>query len=192
MQPFQKTLTIVQVIMITMAAGLIILSGIMIYMVHQVQPGGFLGPKGPELGPLPLITTTLAGTSLLVLILALILPAFILNTQLTWWKKQAQPVQGEFSAWETTDLAWLDRVPSETLTSLLGIFHNNKIMTVALFEGAGMLSAMAYLLEAHWFALTMLILSIVLMLAKVPTQATLNTWLFTQIEQLRRDSLPSS
>ena len=186
MQPFHKTLITTQVIMIALAGGLMVVAGVIVYIVLQFKPNGFMGPNPPQIGPFPIITTTLCGMSAVVLLISFIIPRIHAPVLLAYLRKQGQSVVGEFTSWETSDFTWLQRVPSETLDTLLGGFLSTKIVMVALCEGAGMMCAVVYLLESYWIALALIVLAIVLILARVPTQSSLNAWLFTQVEQLRR------
>jgi hypothetical protein len=120
-----------------------------------------------------------------VLLLSLVIPTLSTRIQLDYVKKHCQPIVGEFTSWETSDLTWLERIPKDTLDHLLGWFLSTKVVTVALCEAPGMICAVVYLLEAHWIALALIVLAIIFILARVPNQTTLNTWLFTQVEKLR-------
>lgn len=188
MEAFHKTLRNLQVIILALAAGLLILVAIMMHMVLNVKPGGFVGGLGPQFGGLPLLTTVLVGVAVLTLLLSFVLPKFMIDAQISLWKKQVRPIEGELTSWETSDLAWLNRVPAETLSKLLMIFQTSRIVVVSLCEAAGMLSVIAYLLEAHTVALVMAGVAIILMVWHVPTQSSLSSWVFTQIERLKREN----
>lgn len=186
MDTFTKTLRNTQVITFALAGGLVVLMGMVMYMLLEVKPGGFIGGKGPMLGTWPLLSTILCGISFLNLLLSFLIPPMLLNMQLAAWLKTAQPPTGELAAWETNDLTWLEKVPTTTLNPLLAMFQSNKIITVALCEGTGVLCAVAYLLEAQWFAIVLLLLAIAAMLVRVATKGSLNEWLYAQITKLQQ------
>lgn len=185
MEAFLKTLRHLQIIIIALAAGLIVLAVVMIYMVLALKPAGFIGGQGPQWNGVPLLTTLFLGLGALNLLLSVVVPLLIVKTQTRQWAKQAKPIEGELTSWETSDLTWLDRVPTETLSKLLTIFQSSRIVAVALCEAAGMMCGMAYLLEAHLASLVMVGISIALMLTRVPTQSMLSNWVFGHIEQLK-------
>lgn len=187
MEAFRKTVSILQVIILALAAGLIVLSAVMIYMVIQVKPGGFIGRAGPQLAGLPLMTIVLDGISLITLLISFFLPPLLLNVMTSNWAKKAQPIDGDLASWETSDLTWLDRVPRKSLETLLNLFQTNRIVAVALCEGAGMTSGIAYLLEAHLVSLALVAVAIGLMIWRVPTQTTLSSWVYAQMERLKRE-----
>ena len=186
MEAFRKTVSILQVIIVALAAGLTVLGAVMIYMVIQVKPGGFIGGAGPQLAGLPLLTIVMDGISLVILLLSFFLPPVMLNIMTTNWAKKAQPIDGDLASWETSDLTWLDRVPGESLQTLLNLFHTNRFVSVALCEAAGMISSIAYLLEARFVSLALLVAAITMMIWRVPTQTMLSSWVFGQMERLKR------
>jgi len=55
-------------------------------------------------------------------------------------------------------------------------------------EAAGMMSGIAYLLEAHLVSLIMVGVSIGLMLWRVPTKTAMGNWVFMQVERLKREN----
>lgn len=187
MEAFRKTLSILQVIILALAAGLIVLSAVMIYMVAQVKPGGFIGGAGPQLAGWPLMTTVLDGVSFLNILLSVYLPPLFLKRMTSQWAKEAQPIAGDLTSWEASDLTWLNRVPNDSLNKLLMAFQTNRIVAVALCEAAGMISGVAYLLEANPISLVLMGMAIGLMIWSVPTQTSLSTWVFSQIERLKRE-----
>lgn len=185
MEALLKTLRHLQIIIIALAAGLIVLAAVMIYMVLHLKPAGFIGGQGPQWNGIPLLTTLFLGIGALNLFLSFVIPLLILKTQIAQWAKQAKPIEGELASWETSDLTWLDRVPTEALSKLLAIFQSSRIVAVALCEAAGMMCGIAYLLEAHLASLVMVGISITLMLIRVPTQPMLSNWVFAHIERLK-------
>ena len=187
MEAFRKTVSILQVIILALVAGLTVLGAVMIYMVIQVKPGGFIGGAGPQLAGLPLMTMVLDGISFVCLLLSFILPSMLLNIMTSKWARKAQPIEGDLASWETSDLTWLDRVPGESLQTLLNLVHTNRIVSVALCEAAGMISTIAYLLEANLVSLALLVASIAMMIWRIPTQSTLNKWVSSQMERLKRE-----
>ncbi len=185
MEAFLKTLRHLQIIIIALAAGLIVLGAVMIYMVLQVRPAGFIGGQGPQWNGVPLMTALFLGLGALNLFLSFVVPLLIVKFQTAAWAKQARPLEGELTSWETSDFTWLHRVPVGTLSQLLTIFHSSRIVAVALCEAAGMMCGIAYLLEAQLVSLVMVGISIALMLKQVPTQAMMSNWVFGHIERLK-------
>jgi hypothetical protein len=187
MEALVKTLRNLQVITLALVAGLMMLTAVMIYMVAQVKPGGFIGVAGPQLGGWPLMTTVLDGVSILTILLAVYLPPIFLKQTVGQWSKEAQPLVGDLTSWEASDLTWLNRVPKDSLNKLLMAFQTNRIVAVALCEAAGMISGVAYLLEANPISLVLMGMAIGLMIWNVPTQTSLSAWVFAQMEKLKRE-----
>lgn len=183
METVEKSLVTTQVILIALIGGLLVISGVMVYMVWVVAPGGFIAGKGPQWGGLPFMTTVLAGMGILILLLAKPLTAIVVRQRLIEWKKRASPPAETMQDWDMQDFQWLDKVPVSTLTSLLEVFQTKKITMAALCEGAGMLSAMVYLLEGYWVALGVVAVAIVLMAWEIPNRSNLNQWLKVQMGQ---------
>lgn len=188
MDTFTRTLRNVQVILLALAGGLIFLTVVILFMVAQLKPAGFAGGQGPQWNGLSLFTVLFLGISLLNMLVAVVLPPLILNNQIAQWAKTAEPITAKFDSWETNDNVWLDRVPASTLSGLLQRFQTSRILAAALNEAAGMMCAIAYLLEAHAISLIVIGMAIALMLWHVPTRTSLSQWLFTQIEKLQKDT----
>lgn len=187
MDPFRKTLQNIQVIMFALVGGLLMVCFLIIYMVFTVKPGGFIAGNGPQWGNLPLMTTMFVGISVITLILSFVVPAFISRLQIKLGGTPSEPFRGELASWETADQAWLERVPAGTLDKLLNVYQSHKILTVALAEAGGILSAIAYLLEGYWVAIAMVAVVIVSMILRIPTKSTMNAWLFEQVERMKRE-----
>lgn len=185
MEALLKTVRHLQIIIIALAAGLIMLAAVMIYMVLVIKPAGFIAGQGPQWNGVPMLTTLFLGIGALNLFLSFVLPMLLLKTQTALWAKQARPIDGELTSWETSDLTWLDRVPAESLSKLLAIFQSNRIVAVALCEVSGMVCGIAFLLEAHLVSLVMVGISIALMLCRLPSQSRLSNWVYVQIDQLK-------
>lgn len=187
MNTFTRTLRNLQVILIALAGGLIFLTVIILFMVAQLRPAGFAGGQGPQWNGFSLLTLLFLGISVLNMLLAAFLPPMLLNSQLTQWAKSAEPVTAKFDSWEASDLSWMERLPTSTLDGLLQRFQSSRILTVALCEAAGMMCAIAYLLDANAISLIVIGMAIALMFWHVPTKTSLNQWLFAQVEKLQRD-----
>lgn len=187
MDTFTKTLRNVQVILFALVSGLTLLSLVSIYMVFQVKPGGFAAGQGPQWNAVPLLTAGFLGISLLNMMLVFVLPPLLLNNQIRQWTRSAEPVGTKLDSWESSELAWIDRVPLNILGEMLQRFQSNRILCASLCEAAGMLSAIAYLIEGHPASLAMIVLAIVVMFLHIPTKASLGQWLFSQIERLQRE-----
>jgi len=179
-----------QVILFALVGGLVVLMVVIMSVLMQVKPGGFIGAQGPKLGELPLITTVLCGIAVMNLVISLGLPAFVTRTSVGQLAKTVKPVEVEVevevevASWDTEYIAWQEKVPEETMTKLLGIFQAEKIIAGALCEAGGMLAAVAYLLEANWVAVVLLFLCIAAMLMRLPTLDGVNRWLLTQVTRL--------
>ena len=61
------------------------------------------------------------------------------------------------------------------------MFQSDRLLKLVLPEGAGILGAMAYLLEGHWLAIVVLFLAIATMVLRIPTSASLLQWLAVQM-----------
>jgi hypothetical protein len=166
-----------QVITFALMGGLVVLMTVIMTVLLQAKPEGFVGAKGPKLGEWPLLTVVLSGIASFNLLLALTLPGFISRTNLNGLFRTVEPLPLPANDWETADASWQERIPAETMKKLLGIYQSEKIMGAALAEAGGMLSAMAYLMEAQWVSVVLLFLCIVVMLWRLPTLSSWNTWL---------------
>jgi len=179
-----STVRNLQVILFALVGGLVVLMVVIMSVLMQVKPGGFIGVQGPKLGELPLITTVLCGIAVMNLVISLGLPAFITRTSVGQLAKTVKPVEVVVASWDTENIAWQEKMPEETMTKLLGIFQAEKIIAGALCEAGGMLAAVAYLLEANWVAVVLLFLCIAAMLMRLPTLDGVNRWLLTQVTRL--------
>lgn len=180
-----NTVRNLQVIYFALLGGLVVLMGVIMSVLLQVRPEGFIGAKGPKLGDFPLITTVLCGIAAMNLLLALGLPAFITRNNIEQFVKTTGPVNVQMESWDTENVAWQEKLPTETMGKLLGYFMVEKIITAAMCEAGGMLSAVAYLLEAQWVAVVLLFFCIACMLWRLPTVDGVNRWLLTQVSRLQ-------
>ncbi|HQR42414.1 MAG TPA: hypothetical protein PLX97_07010 [Gemmatales bacterium] len=181
MPPYLRTLRNTQVIAIALILGLLILVAILFFMLVQVKPGGFIGGQGPQWNNLPLLTVFLAGLGVVLLGCSLILPPVVTAMNLKRWQAEATPLAGTLAEWEQAEPAWLEKVPADTLDKLLQVFQSDRLLKLVLPEGAGILGAMAYLLEGHWLAIVVLFLAIATMVLRIPTSASLLQWLAVQM-----------
>lgn len=187
MNTFTKTLRNLQIILLALAGGLIFLAIVIMFMVFQLKPGGFAAGQGPQWNAVPLLTVGFLGLSVFNMLLATFLPPILLKNQISKWARSAEPITTKFDSWEASDLAWIERVPTSTLNELLQRFQTSRIISAALCEAAGMMSAIAYLLEGQAASLIVIGMAIALMFWQIPSKASLGQWLFTQVERMQRD-----
>ncbi len=180
-----NTIRNLQVIYFALLGGLVVLMGVIMTVLLQVRPEGFIGAKGPKLGEFPLITTVLCGIAAMNLLLALGLPEFITRNNIDQYGRAAGSVKVPMENWEVDSTTWQEKLPVETMGKLLGYYMVEKIITAAMCEAGGMLSAVAYLLEAQWVAVVLLFLCIACMLWRLPTMDGVNRWLLTQVSRLQ-------
>lgn len=180
-----NTVRNLQVIYFALLGGLVVLMGVIMSVLLQVRPEGFIGAKGPKLGDFPLITTVLCGIAVMNLLLALGLPSFITRSNIDQYARTAGSVNVPMESWESESTTWQEKLPAETMGKLLGYYMVEKIITAAMCEAGGMLSAVAYLLEAQWVAVVLLFFCIACMLWRLPTVDGLNRWLLTQVSRLQ-------
>lgn len=186
MDHFTKTLRITQVITLALAGGMVVVMAVVMFMLLNVQPAGFLAGKGPQVGGFPLITLVLCSAGVFLLAVSFILPAIITKAQVTQWAKTAVPATGELKDWETNDVAWMEKVDAPSLNRLLMIFQIEKVILAGVCEAAGVLCAVAYLMETQWIAIVLLVLAIASMVGRLATKGSLNQWLYEQFARLQR------
>lgn len=73
--------------------------------------------------------------------------------------------------------------PADWRTALAPIYQRNQILSKALLEGAGFFNLIAYLIEAHWLSLAIVICIVTLMSVTFPSQTQFETW----AEQVQRE-----
>lgn len=179
-----NTVSNLQIIYFALLGGLVVLMVVIMTVLLQVRPEGFIGAKGPRLGDFPLITTVLCGIAAMNLLLALGLPGFITRNNIEQYTKTTSPMNVQVETWDTENTAWQEKLPAETMGRLLGYYQTEKIIVAAMCEAGGLCSAVAYLLEAQWVAVVLLFLCIAVMLWRVPTLDGVNRWLLTQVSRL--------
>ncbi|HMP17785.1 MAG TPA: hypothetical protein PKD72_12230 [Gemmatales bacterium] len=176
----------VRVIYFALAGGLIFLLGICLYMISQVAPNGFVAGKaaGPAILNLPFLTLILSVVAIMNLLMSLVLPGTITKNRLDRLGKKQEPPQLSWDEWDTENTSWQEQLPQPLRLELLQTYSAESIMGAALAQSTGIISAVAYLLEAHWLPIVLLFLAIVYMLWNLPTLPKLNHWLRKKVKFL--------
>jgi hypothetical protein len=87
-----------------------------------------------------------------------------------------------FSAWDQENTLWFEQLPAGVSQQLLAGYTGQRVAAAVMIEAAGMLAAVAFLLEGHWLAFLLWSLCIALILYSLPTQTKFAAWLKTQRE----------
>jgi hypothetical protein len=157
-----------QIFAATLCGGVAIFAAIALYLVDQDGPLG----QVPAPGDLPILSVAALVMLGICVPLGLFLPNMILRGTLqriaagTW---TPPPVSVDAAAGPS-------RYASDE-ARLLQARQTLMIIACALLESAGMLAAMAYLLEGQSFALTTTAVALALMLFQFPTQGRVRDWL---------------
>jgi hypothetical protein len=182
MQTPEQNVKSIQVISVALAMGLLVL-GIVFILVILSRGQGMVRINGPAFPDPANITTVLLFLSGVLLVSAAWIPPLIsrsITGQLL--RDQSMPAMDRPAWEEPADL--LARVPPPVTQRLVGGYATQALVRGALLESAGMLSAMAFLLEAHWISLTLWGAAILGILLAFPTSTRLQRWLETQAQRL--------
>ncbi len=165
-----------QIIAVALVIGLMTFLVVILYIVQvQNQGRGTTPPQGA-----PLISLIAAGFLGVLAIASFLVPAAIMRSTLqriaagTW-----KPAPGM-------------EVPATDAGKLMVLYQTTLIVGLAMLEGPGFFGGIAYLLEAQAFALGIVAVGIILMLARFPTESRVRRWLEVQEEQLGRARQESS
>ncbi len=189
MDPFRKQLIQMQVIPTVLAAGLLVMIIVVVTVVELL--GRPVAAKIVLLARnVPLITAVMAGISLFLLFVIILVPPLIERAAIRRVARRGKLAAEALPVWTETDSPWVERPDAELLFQLIQALHNKTILRAALLEALGMLSGMAYLVEAHAASLAFMALSQVWLIVSIPTRAKVSQWVATQIERLRVETEP--
>jgi hypothetical protein len=124
------------------------------------------GTPDPAAEP-DVLTYVSIGFFLVILVVSMIVPRAILQSQLaqiargTWKPPQQLPAGYDVS--------------SES-AKLLMAYQTHMIMRLAMLEGAGFFALVAYQVEGHWLSLGVAICALALLLSQFPTRGRLESW----------------
>jgi hypothetical protein len=173
MHPTEDPLTparlrVLQIVTVAMVMGALTFLAIALFIVLvQNQGRGMAPPAG-----LPLISLLAAGFLVGQALMSFVLPAAVARSTLrriaagTW-----KPAPGA-------------EVPATDAGKLLALYQTVLIVGLALLEGACFFGGIAYLLEGPPFAAGVVVVGLLLMLARFPTESRVRHWLEDQKEQL--------
>ncbi|HMO37638.1 MAG TPA: hypothetical protein PKA06_16480, partial [Gemmatales bacterium] len=82
--------------------------------------------------------------------MSLVLPGTITKNRLDRLGKKQEPPQLSWDEWDTENTSWQEQLPQPLRLELLQTYSAESIMGAALAQSTGIISAVAYLLEAHW------------------------------------------
>jgi hypothetical protein len=189
MDPFRKQLIQMQVIPTALAAGLLVMIIVVVTVVELL--GRPVAAKVVLLAPnVPLITSVMAGISLFLLFIIIVVPPLIERAAIRRAVQRRKLSAEALPTWTETDSPWVERADAEVLYQIVQALHNKTILRAALLEALGMLSGMAYLVEAHPASLAFMALSQVWLITSIPTRAKVSQWLANQLERLRVEAEP--
>jgi hypothetical protein len=165
---FLRTL---QIIAGTLAMGVVIFLGIVLYLVLVERQGQGIGAAGQS----PIRTFVAVGFLVVMTLLSFVLSTLVTRNGVRliargqWWQPHPQ-------------------VPAPPTDSgkLLRVKQTAQITGMALLEGASFFGCIAYLMEGQLLALAIVLVGLVLLLSRFPTEARVRNWLTEQTEQLLR------
>jgi hypothetical protein len=146
-----------QIICGTLAAGVV--TFLVVVLVINGLPNAAAKPG--------VVTYISAGFFLVMLVVAMIVPRSIVQSQIahiargTWKPPEQLPANYD--------------VTSES-AKLLIVYQTHMIVRLAMLEGAAFFALVAYLLEEHWLALGVAICALALLLSQFPTRGRLENW----------------
>jgi hypothetical protein len=146
-----------QIISGTLAAGVV--AFLVVVLVINGPPNAAADPG--------VVTYLSAGFFLVMLVVAMIVPRSIVQSQIadiargTWKPPEQLPANYD--------------VTSES-AKLLIVYQTHMIVRLAMLEGAAFFALIAYLLEGHWLALGVAIAALALLLSQFPTRGRLENW----------------
>ncbi len=166
----QPRLRVMQIISSALLLGVVTFLAIVLFLVLVQNNGAGMAP----VGNVPIVSIVAVVLLIVQVPLAFLLPAFLTRSALRQiasgtWKSPASPDPSDFS----TDAS-----------KLLAVKQTMTIIGLALLEGAAFLGCIAYLLEAQPFALAVVLVAVILMLVKFPTEGRVRSWLEHQADQL--------
>jgi hypothetical protein len=189
MDPFRKLLIQMQVITVALSAGLLVMIVVVVTVVQLL--GRPVAAKIQLLAPnVPMVTAVMAAASLVILFIALMIPALIERMRIRRLARAGSFVPDVVPPWTEADPSWVQRSDAQLLYRLVQALHNKTILRGALLEALGMLSGMAYLVEAHAASLIFMALSQLWLVLSIPTRQKVSQWLAAQVERLRYDQGP--
>ena len=169
-QLIAKRVFTMQVINLALVMGVVVFLGIVIYMVYGPQQGRGSRP-GEEL---PIISLVAAAMLVPGAILSFLLPGIFVNVALgkiaagTW-----RPPQGADPKDFESDAA-----------KLLVARQMGLVIGLALLEGPAFTACVAFLMEAHIWALALAMVALILLLVRFPTQGGMRVWTQEQLDRL--------
>lgn len=184
MNPFRKLLVQMQVITSALTAGLLVMVIVVIIIVTMMGKGvavqvRFVAPN------VPLVTSVMAGLNVVLILVAVFVPELMERLGVRRVVEQARFAAQEVPAWVDVDPAWVERSDAKVLYQLVQVLHNKTIVRAGLLEGLGMLSGMAYLVEAHEASLGFMGLSLLWLVWSIPTRTRVYRWLNRVVERLQ-------
>jgi len=157
-------------------AGALLLGAVFILAIAALVVFVLTGGRGlaPAQGPVPVVTVVSAFVALAAALLAAFLPGVL--TRATQRRLAAAPPAKAADA-----------------DGLLAVRHTALVLSLVLLEGATVLGAVAYMLEAHALALAVVVGAVLMMLLRFPTEARVRAWLNRELGRLaaRRLGRPS-
>jgi hypothetical protein len=150
----------IRVLGIALVAGTLVSAAMMIGMVVFAFDGKPLIGNGPNGFPI----VTLVGLAVAVpsLLLSLILPTKVRDTQLARLRNQGKV----------------------SVPSLIAAYTSTLILGLALAEAPAIMGSIFYLMEGHWLSLLPVGFGILLMIWKQPGESAIREWVTDQTDEL--------
>jgi hypothetical protein len=189
MDPFRKLLIQMQVITVALSAGLLVMIIVVVTVVQLL--GRPMAANVQMLAPnVPMVTAVMAAASLVLLFVAVFIPPLIERVSTRRVARRGSLATDDVPSWVEVDPPWVQRPDAEMLYQLVQSLHNKTILRAAVLEALGLLSGMAYLVEAHAASLAFMGLSQLWLVLSIPTRQKVSQWLAAQVERLRYEQGP--
>jgi hypothetical protein len=165
---FARRVRTMQIMAAALIGGVVIFAAIVLYLVDQDGPRG----QVPAAGDLPILSVAALVMLGISVPLSLFVPNIILRSALQRIAAGAPTPPAARTCVETDPTQH-----ASDESRLLQARQTTTIVACALLEAAGMMAALAYLVEGQSFALTTTAVAVAFMLFQFPTQRRVRDWL---------------
>lgn len=162
-----KQVRVMQIISIPMIAGVLILAGIAAYFAlnHVEDPGA---PPLPMMTIVAFVMLGCCGAA------SFIVPAVVSQNA------ARQIATGEWQAPQQMDPKDYEGDIAKLLIARQAAF----IIGVAFLEAAGFMGGIAFLVEAKWYAVAVIVIAVSAIILRFPTEGSVREWLLEQQKQI--------
>jgi hypothetical protein len=159
-----------QIIASALLMGVVTFLGVVLYLVLVQHQGHGMGAAGQQ----PILSFVSTGFLVVMAPLSFILPTLVDRNGVQ------RIARGD---WRPPP-----RGPAPTTESgkLLAVLQSSQIIGMALLEGASFFGCIAYMLEGRILAVAVVLIGLVLLVSRFPTEGRVRSWLTEQSDQLVR------